>query len=236
MALILLAAGAMLNVAVAWGLAIAMPMDDTRVYIDIEPQTSWQPLADLGHPHDGFAQIKQWNRIGSTLLDISVGDFHHWPETEPHGHPIQACPAWARPWLLHAIAQRWQKVESMESRGWPCRALWCIPGEGKGYGMDPPEGGILVPDWAAVSGNRFLQPTLPLRPIWPGFAINTLFYAAVLWMVFAAPFALRRMIRRRRGQCQRCAYPIGSSPVCTECGAAHAFHAQASSPRRGAGM
>ena len=55
-----------------------------------------------------------------------------------------------------------------------------------------------------------------------GFAINTLFYAGVLWVLFCGPFALRRMIRRRRGQCPACAYPIGQSPVCTECGAPHA--------------
>jgi len=61
---------------------------------------------------------------------------------------------------------------------------------------------------------------LPLLPLWPGFAINTLFYAGVLWMLFCGPFALRRMIRRRRGRCPHCNYPIGQSPVCTECGAA----------------
>ena len=60
---------------------------------------------------------------------------------------------------------------------------------------------------------------MPLYPLWPGFAVNTLFYAGVLWMLFAGPFALRRMIRRRRGQCPQCAYLIGQSPVCTECGA-----------------
>jgi len=61
---------------------------------------------------------------------------------------------------------------------------------------------------------------LPLRPIWSGFAINTIFYAAILWMIFAAPFALRRHRRIKRGLCPACAYPIGTSEVCTECGAA----------------
>jgi hypothetical protein len=60
--------------------------------------------------------------------------------------------------------------------------------------------------------------TLPLRPIWPGFAPNTLFYAAILWGLFAAPFALRRRLRIRRGLCPACAYPIGASVLCTECG------------------
>ena len=62
--------------------------------------------------------------------------------------------------------------------------------------------------------------TVPRCLLWPGFAINTLFYAAILWVMFAAPFALRRRLRIKRGLCSACAYPIGTSPVCTECGAA----------------
>jgi hypothetical protein len=64
---------------------------------------------------------------------------------------------------------------------------------------------------------------LPYAPMWPGFAINTLFYAGTLWLLFAAPFALRRRRRIKRGLCPKCAYPIGrggTSDVCTECGAA----------------
>ncbi len=59
---------------------------------------------------------------------------------------------------------------------------------------------------------------LPLQPIWPGFAINTLFYAAVLWLLIPGPFALRRFIRVKRGLCPACAYRIGESAVCSECG------------------
>lgn len=59
---------------------------------------------------------------------------------------------------------------------------------------------------------------LPLRPIWPGFLINTLLYGTSLWMVCTGPFAVRRAIRRRRGRCAHCGYPVGTSPVCTECG------------------
>ena len=59
---------------------------------------------------------------------------------------------------------------------------------------------------------------IPFRPVWPGFAINTLLYAAVLWMTLAAPLALRRRRRLKRGLCPKCAYPIGINPVCTECG------------------
>jgi len=57
-------------------------------------------------------------------------------------------------------------------------------------------------------------------PILPGFAVNTLFYAGVLWLLFAGPFALRRTLRKRRGHCAACAYPNGTNERCTECGAA----------------
>ncbi len=60
---------------------------------------------------------------------------------------------------------------------------------------------------------------LPLRPTWPGFAINTLFYAAILWLL-PGSFALRRFLRVKRGLCPKCAYPMGESSVCTECGRA----------------
>jgi hypothetical protein len=65
--------------------------------------------------------------------------------------------------------------------------------------------------------------SLPMVPIWPGFAINTIFYAGVLWMMFAIPGTIRRRRRLKRGLCPNCAYPIGTwgGEVCTECGARH---------------
>ncbi len=54
---------------------------------------------------------------------------------------------------------------------------------------------------------------LPLAIIVPGFAANTLFYAA--------PFATRRLIRRKRGHCIKCGYDIrhADHDACPECGA-----------------
>ncbi len=59
---------------------------------------------------------------------------------------------------------------------------------------------------------------VPLRPIWPAFALNTLFYATLLWLLIPVRFTLRRFLRVRRGLCPKCAYPVGESSVCTECG------------------
>lgn len=71
--------------------------------------------------------------------------------------------------------------------------------------------------WALPMHQRIYR-DLPFHPIWPGFAINTIFYATILWLLWATPFALRRRRRVKRGQCPACAYPIGTNPRCTECG------------------
>ena len=66
---------------------------------------------------------------------------------------------------------------------------------------------------------------IPPRPIWVGSALNTVFYAALVWLLFAGVSTLRRFLRVRRGLCPKCAYPMGESAVCTECGEALAKHA-----------
>ena len=65
---------------------------------------------------------------------------------------------------------------------------------------------------------------IPFRPVWPGFPINTLFYATLLWLVTLGPFAARRVIRRKRGRCIKCGYDLrgtsgGGGEACPECGA-----------------
>ncbi|MCH8824765.1 MAG: hypothetical protein IH984_14800 [Planctomycetes bacterium] len=61
---------------------------------------------------------------------------------------------------------------------------------------------------------------LLLRPIWPGFAINTIFYSTILWLFTLGPFTVRRMIRSKRGLCIKCGYDLRgtSESGCPECG------------------
>ena len=59
---------------------------------------------------------------------------------------------------------------------------------------------------------------LPMRPIWPAFALNTIAYAFATWLMWLLWTMTMRTQRRLRGRCGRCAYPVGVSPVCTECG------------------
>jgi hypothetical protein len=73
-----------------------------------------------------------------------------------------------------------------------------------------------LPGWWPWEGRG-----LSTRPVWPGFAINSVFYAFVLWLLFAALLALRRGRRTKRGLCPQCAYDLRAtqSSVCPECGA-----------------
>ena len=102
--------------------------------------------------------------------------------------------------------------DGIVTAGWPVHSLR------RSFKYSEPrtmESGLSPPPWMP-----WVQPgrrRLPLLPIWPGFAVNTLLYAGILYLPFA-PFALRRFIRRRRGLCLRCGYPRGASAVCTECG------------------
>jgi hypothetical protein len=99
------------------------------------------------------------------------------------------------------------------AQGWPLPALWCERFEHREM-----LGGRFL-SLAKVEDSFVAVPrVLAFRPLWLGFALNTMFYAALLWVVIAFPFALRRRLRIRRGLCPACAYPVGSSQVCTECG------------------
>ncbi|MCA9281548.1 MAG: hypothetical protein H6812_12670 [Phycisphaeraceae bacterium] len=53
-----------------------------------------------------------------------------------------------------------------------------------------------------------------------GTIINTLFYAAILFVLWIAPGVLIRWNRARRGLCRHCAYNITGVAVCPECGTA----------------
>lgn len=65
---------------------------------------------------------------------------------------------------------------------------------------------------------------IPHAPMWAGLAGDLLAFAA-LWFLVMSFGGLRRMLRRRRGLCSRCAYDLkGLAPgaACPECGQAPA--------------
>lgn len=122
-----------------------------------------------------------------------------------------------------------QELRGITAHGWPALALWAElrnpPGSTQQYTRQDMQnwthGGWAVPNWTTSSSRPFLF--LPLQPLWPGFALDTAFYAAAWWVVLAAPFALRRLIRRKHGLCGACGYDLRGRGAkherCPECGA-----------------
>lgn len=118
-----------------------------------------------------------------------------------------------------------------EASGWPCRAMY---GRRELHALGGLRDVAERESWAlAVPGTTRTRAgtgainvpwLLPLRPIWPGFAINTAFYATCYLLVIlplgAALRAAARQRRRRRGICihRRCGYPIAGLHTCPECG------------------
>ena len=78
--------------------------------------------------------------------------------------------------------------------------------QARGFEMVWRDGTLPLPRWMNARAGF-----VPYRPIWPGFAVNTVFYAVVLWLLIPGPFVLRRFIRVKRGLCPACAYPRGES-------------------------
>lgn len=73
---------------------------------------------------------------------------------------------------------------------------------------------------APVADRRVvLAREVPLTPMWGNLLGSSLLYASAIYLPFLVLWRLRWFLRLRAGRCPRCKYPIGNSPVCTECGA-----------------
>ena len=156
-----------------------------------------QSLYVSGVAFRGFGVDGSWNACGTTK-DFFINSIGHsfdiragWPFVSVRG--------------MAAYIQEWpSRVSEIWVNAWDRHGVLHRP-----WKNDPPP-----------TITNFEWRDLPYMPIWPGFAINTIFYSAILWLLFAVPGWVRRTRRIKRGLCPACAYPIrgGSSAVCTECG------------------
>lgn len=234
--------GAATTTAVAWMCAIAVdvPGQDygtgarraitARTHIDPNPVASrgLEPF-ESDVPGQPSVYATRWSGFGSAYWHsgTSVAYF-----PAPPGAPTmdgvvpRSLRAQITPWLTGDASWPGTDVARFHgARGWPFLALWCefittpsLPWNGR------PSGGIELP-WPGVQPGWYLPPppktALPLRPLWTGFAADTLVFAATWWLLHGGGRRWRASRRRRRNMCARCGYDLrGTEPpgVCPECG------------------
>lgn len=235
------AVGSLVTIALAWMIAAWLPFNVSN---------SWQGSAGYDDSDDFLAitlyEGKAWARkswIAYSIRGNTLGPL------SPFGNPVDASPLY-RP-MFHGNASRWTsswgRLQSMRdatpslprmgcenATGWPCLSFWYefratsvsnVTVHG-GYSLPPSASPTAFPDvgrWRA----------LPFRPIWRGFAIDSLCYGFLTWLVLSACSVMRRRYRAHQGLCPRCNYDLRADLAsgCPECGwNKPAFNNSASAP------
>ncbi len=216
----LLLLGAIVNVAVAWGCAAFIDATSGRL----------SGVQGVSSSNGSTWELQRLDRLGCSLL-VSIRYDRESTGKDLGQPPAKLWPYWCDGTFESKVETKLADGESrvVDARGFPLLCLWSerlrwMPGTGMVLAEEVLGGQPIRTPSRPPGVFAFVEDArvLPLRPIWPGFAINTVFYAAILWLVFAAPFALRRRLRVKRGLCPKCAYDLrGRTPasgVCPECG------------------
>ena len=218
MVAVFLLAGAVVNVAVAWGCAVCVDLSDGKSLE--ESGGSWRGpshyswLVFTRRKRGAFRVYSRWNDPNA-----GGGGSGSFP-SEPAAPLV---PEWA-PFLAptYEPSSRARHAYFADARGWPLHSMWSGLKVSNMQGRTPPSiktlGIALDPEMMADYNDHENLRLLPLRPLPLGFMVNTLLYATVLWLLIPGPFALRRLIRVKRGCCPTCGYPKGESAICSECG------------------
>jgi hypothetical protein len=204
--IVFLLIGSVVNVAVAWVCALDTSAESDERWLDQASQLPWlrRIEANFGLRLGEMSAYK-----GSVMRIITIRGRAVAPHAPTEHGVLQACEAG---WPMLSLAG--------------CKLAWLRPESRNDVQVARYFGAFGVSE----TNVRIFENSagvLPVQPIWRGFAINTVLYAATAWLVIAGPFALRRVMRPRRGLCSECGYPRGSSAVCTECGAALAAKTEA---------
>jgi len=217
--------GAIVNVAVAWGIVAAVAVSRGPDCRHFDPQAQWPRRVpddwpayayycwrkSFGFNHDSF-----WSGWSTTRAGDEVGDRSFHMDIAIVGWPMRS--------LQWELWHRTQYVRDVPST--PMRSTATI------YRLDAqPEpawltGGIPLPSRSGAISGPPSKNRLPLRPLWAGFAINTVIYATLLWAVWAVRRPLcalprvRRLLRMSGGRCPQCGYDLRGrlESGCPECG------------------
>lgn len=116
-------------------------------------------------------------------------------------------------------SERAQYVATRTLAGWPFYSLegatWSDLRTGR---SNLSRGTFVLQDMVGIPGLRW---RFPARLRWPQAIANAIVYAilmAIPYVYWHSRVNIIAYVRRRRGACAACGYPVGPSPVCSECG------------------
>ena len=199
MVLLLLTGGAIINVAVAWGCVLWIEGPSGKETLE----NSWPETAPTTWEEDArtyirfnWASTKKTSYGGLRTGEAAMAVMY----VHESGAPFRTLKRIIR--QVNYAGESLGRPDQAKPQNWSEGIVW-------------PE----RLDWM----NRHIERVVPATPIWPGFAINTVFYAAILWMLWLAPGFVRRRVRSMRGRCRVCGYSLHNrapdSTRCPECGA-----------------
>jgi hypothetical protein len=220
-AIVCAAAGSIVTTLVAIGLR---PI--AHIHHGVNANERWRSAEDsrsrVYHPHHGTVVLQDWKQ--RTLLLLGTRSLGYTTERETDAIPL------ARPGRDSAFQKPPPNTDDsitvIEERvGWPFPALRSIverrhsSADQQVVGVESRGAILVVPRESPVPGRSWLA--LPLRPLWPGFVLNSALFAA---MTFALVMLirlgrLRRLSRRdAAGLCVWCRYNLAGLEACPECG------------------
>ncbi len=228
--LLVLLLGALVNVLVAWACARKerrFPVRDISYGpVASEPSGAKQFLSDPTYMNRfGESRLTGLRRSSWYTLGVSHVDYTRWHDD---GFAYSRTVGYLR-FGLPLPSMQYVEQSTMAMNAFPEHATWRPEGWIGGWPLAPdrsvqtnPFGPIAIPGGPAP----YIPPKhiYPLVPLPLGFALNTLFYAVLLYLPFATFITLRRRRRIRRNLCPSCGYslagavPTNNSITCPECG------------------
>ncbi len=201
--------GIIATLGISWGSAMWIERDWEKAVANNQAGQflgSWSTERDLS--------LNGWNlrvesRFAAQRASATNGAYE---EAMPTYLPDRVLPAWSSIRLLPEVTTTVDLYGYIEAAyGWPMvcmRHTWT---------RTTPEGEL---DGSRADSLHLAGWNIPVNPVWSGLYINTIFFAAVAFMLLRGPAIVRRYSRLYRGQCPGCAKPIlpASKDLCAHCG------------------